>query len=68
MNPMLAIGYVLGTAMFLVGVAILSGLVELRNDVDPTLNTVFGIVILLFGIYRVVVTEAKRKAIARGER
>ncbi len=60
-DPMIMLGYVLGAAMVCIGIAILAGLLALRGDVDPMLNIVFGGVVTLFGLYRVVVTHAKRK-------
>ena len=60
-DPILLIGYVLGSAMGVIGIIVLAGFITLQGDVDPIFNTAFGAMILLFGIYRLVVTEAKRK-------
>lgn len=61
-NPIILAGYVFGTLMFLAGIAVLTGLLQLRNDESsPMLATVFGVVLLLLGIYRLVLTRVKHQ-------
>ncbi len=67
-NPMIMIGYLLGGAMVIVGLLVTLGRLTLRGDVDPMLGTVFGLVILLFGCYRLAVTDMKRRTEARERR
>ena len=67
-NPMIMIGYLLGGAMVIIGLLVTIGQLTLRGDVDPMLGTVFGIVILLFGCYRLAVTDLKRRTEARQRR
>jgi uncharacterized membrane protein HdeD (DUF308 family) len=57
------IGYVLGAVMVIMGVLILSGFFALRweDGGDSTLRTVFGIVLLLYGVYRIVLTTMQRR-------
>lgn len=61
---MQAIGYVLGAVMIIVGALILTGFLELRFG-DPQsgalLRTMFGIVLMLYGIYRISVSEMSRR-------
>jgi hypothetical protein len=61
---MQAIGYLLGAVMIVIGALILFGLVELRYG-DPQsgsmLRTMFGIVLVLYGIYRIAVSETARR-------
>jgi hypothetical protein len=51
------LGYVLGAVMIIVGALILGGYFELRFA-DPNsgrlLRTMFGIVLMLYGVYRIV--------------
>jgi len=67
-NPMIMIGYLLGGAMVVIGLLVTIGQLTLRGDVDPMLGTIFGIVILLFGCYRLAVTDMKRRTEARQRR
>lgn len=60
-NPMIMIGYLLGAAMVIIGLLVTIGQLTLRGEVDPMLGTIFGIVILLFGLYRLAVTDMKRR-------
>ncbi|MGE3801693.1 MAG: hypothetical protein AB7H80_11795 [Candidatus Kapaibacterium sp.] len=60
-NPGIVIGYLLGGALVVAGILILSGLFKLRAAWDPLFATMFGIVTLLFGIYRIVLTDTKRR-------
>ncbi|MCB0710709.1 MAG: hypothetical protein KDD67_00115 [Ignavibacteriae bacterium] len=60
-NPGIVIGYLLGGALVVAGILILTGLFKLRAAWDPLFATMFGIVTLLFGIYRIVLTDTKRR-------
>ncbi|MCE2502853.1 MAG: hypothetical protein J4G05_02165 [Chlorobi bacterium] len=60
-NPNVLIGYLLGGSMVLVGILILTGVFKLRATWDPLFETIFGIVVLLFGVYRIVITDTKRR-------
>ena len=60
-NPNLLIGYLLGGVMALAGILILSGFLKSRTTWDPLFGTIFGLVVLLFGIYRIVITDTKRR-------
>ena len=60
-DPMLVVGYLLGAAMVVTGLLILAGLLRAPEQWDPTLGTIFGVIILLFGIYRLAMTETKRR-------
>ncbi len=47
--------------MIIVGCLLLAGYFQIRGDADEgavMLRTVFGIVLLLYGIYRIVATQA----------
>jgi len=58
------VGYILGVAMLVMGILILSGFFQLKGTEAgeaSLLQTVFGIVLLLYGIYRLVMTEMQRK-------
>lgn len=61
---LLWIGYILGVAMLVMGILILSGFFQLRGTEAgqmSLLQTVFGVVLLLYGIYRLVMTNTQRK-------
>ena len=60
-NPMFLLGYILGAAMAVAGVLVLIGVLRLRNGDDSAFSTMFGAVLLLFGIYRIVVTQTKQR-------
>lgn len=66
-NPVLLLGYIFGTAMAIAGVLILTGFLKLQgsNGDDHAFGTIFGLVLLLLGIYRLAMTEGKRKALLR---
>ena len=66
-NPVLLLGYIFGTAMAIAGVLILTGILQLRpgNGQNDGFGTLFGIVLLLLGIYRLVMTQSRRKALIR---
>ncbi len=65
------IGYVLGGAMVIAGLLVLSGFFILRweqgGEGGSMLRTVFGIVLLLFGIYRIALTTMQRRRKEREE-
>lgn len=69
-NPVLLLGYIFGTAMAIAGVLILTGVLQLRpgNGQNDGFGTLFGIVLLLLGIYRLVMTQSRRKALIRENR
>ncbi|MBK8910954.1 MAG: hypothetical protein IPM61_06460 [Chlorobi bacterium] len=61
---LLWVGYILGVAMLVMGILILSGFFQLRGTEAgqmSLLQTVFGVVLLLYGIYRLVMTNTQRK-------
>jgi hypothetical protein len=64
LGTMLAIGYILGAVMTVLGALVLLGFFELRSA-DPAsgamLRTMFGIVLMLYGIYRIAVSEMTRR-------
>jgi len=56
------IGYILGSAMVIVGVLVMAGFFEFRGgESSSMLRTVFGIVLLLYGIYRLAITQMQRR-------
>ena len=60
-NNVVQIGYILGVLMMVMGALLLGGYFQIRGDADEgavMLRTVFGIVLLLYGIYRIVATQA----------
>ena len=67
-NPMILLGYVLGAAMLIIGLLILLGVFTLRTGEDSTFSTVFGLVLALFGVYRIVVTQSKQRQALRESR
>lgn len=70
MSSMYLIGYVLGGVMLLMGISILGGFFVGNGGVmtDTTVRTVFGVVLILFGLYRIVVTTQARKRAEREQR
>jgi len=67
---LLWVGYILGVAMVVMGILILSGFFQLRGTEAgemPLLQTVFGVVLLLYGLYRLVMTHMQRKRVQREE-
>ena len=61
---LLWVGYILGVAMLVMGILILSGFFQLRGTEAgqmSLLQTVCGVVLLLYGIYRLVMTNTQRK-------
>jgi uncharacterized membrane protein len=55
------IGYILGGAMVVVGTLILLGVIELQAGTVPMLRIMFGLVLLLYGVYRLSTTEMERR-------
>jgi uncharacterized membrane protein YkgB len=57
------IGYILGVAMLVVGVLVLAGLAmqNLGGEGGEMLRTMFGIVLILYGVYRLALTEMQRR-------
>lgn len=58
------IGYVLGVVMFVVGLLVLVGFFEFRGsnaEGGEMLRVIFGIVLMLYGLYRVSITEMQRR-------
>ena len=68
-NPVLLLGYIFGTAMTVAGVLILTGYLKLQgsNGDDHAFGTIFGLVLLLLGIYRLVMTQGKTQSNAPRE-
>ena len=64
---MMAFRYILGAVMVIVGALLLLGLVEPRFNPagGERLRTMFGIVLMLFGGYRIATLEMSRR---RGDR
>lgn len=62
---MLWIGYILGGMMVIMGALILLGFFEFQADTVPMLRIMFGLVLLLYGIYRITVTEMARRRAGR---
>lgn len=60
-NPMTLLGYLLGGAMSVAGLLILFGVLELRAGNNSAFGTLFGVVLLLFGLYRIAVTQGKQR-------
>ena len=63
-TPWMILGFAVGVAMTAFGVVILLGYLHLRVD-DPTngpapLRYVFGAVLVLYGVYRIVITNSAR--------
>ena len=67
-NPMIVVGYILGSIMIVVGILILTGVLQLQRELDPSLTTIFGIVIILYGFYRIAIVDTKRRREERDER
>lgn len=57
------VGYVLGSAMVIVGALVLFGFFEFRfgGESSSMLRTIFGIVLLLYGFYRLSITQMQRR-------
>lgn len=58
------IGYILGMVMFVVGLLVLVGFFEFRGSGDEggeMLRIIFGIVLMLYGLYRLSITEMQRR-------
>lgn len=64
MRPMLIVGYLLGVVMFVVGLLVLLGYFQFRGSQGSSaamVRTIFGIVLLLYGLYRIAVTDTRRR-------
>ncbi len=61
---MRVLGYIVGAAMVVVGFLILTGFFQVRG-MDPQssgmLRTMFGIVLMLYGLYRFTMTDLARR-------
>lgn len=66
-NPMILIGYLLGGAMLIAGLLVLLGVLKLRAAENSAFGTLFGLVLLLFGVYRIAVTQGKQRRELREE-
>ena len=69
MSPTYLIGYVLGGVMLALGIAILGGAFDGRGGMFASTmpRTVFGVVLLLYGIYRILMTNQARRRAMRNE-
>lgn len=68
MRPTLILGYVVGVVALVVGILLLVGYLVPRGMEGSNgvmFRTIAGIVALLYGLYRLVVTESQRKREAR---
>jgi len=67
MSPVFLVGYLLGGLMIGLGTAILTGFFEGGEMMsEPIVRTVFGAVLILYGIYRIVMTnQARRRGLHR---
>lgn len=67
MSPVFLVGYLLGGLMIGLGIAILTGFFEGGGMMaEPIVRTVFGAVLILYGIYRIVMTnQARRRGLHR---
>jgi uncharacterized membrane protein HdeD (DUF308 family) len=66
---MLTVGYIVGFAMLLLGALILFGFFQFRDSLgegSDMLRTMFGIVLMLYGIYRLAMSETARRQKNRG--
>lgn len=58
------VGYVLGVVMLLLGGAVLTGYLRLRTfdgEGADLFRIVFGVVLMLYGAYRIVLTDIQRR-------
>jgi hypothetical protein len=60
------IGYILGPAMILVGVLLVTGYLGFSDEATAEdgrqmLRMVFGVVMVLYGIYRLAITDTERR-------
>lgn len=61
---LLVVGYLLGTAMLIVGVLVMAGFFQFQRGAlgdSSMLRNVFGLVLILYGIYRIAITESQRR-------
>ncbi|MBS1912467.1 MAG: hypothetical protein JST22_10815 [Bacteroidetes bacterium] len=64
MRPAILFGYITGTIMFVVGVLVLMGVFDSRWSLIGSaalIRNVFGVLALLYGIYRIVITDTHRR-------
>jgi phosphate transport system substrate-binding protein len=59
MNPMKILNYAMGAVFLALGVAITAGWLTLRSP-DPKLKIMFGVVLILFGLYKIFMASMKR--------
>ncbi len=70
MRPKYVLGYLLGIMMLVVGSLILTGALQLRwgqGEEGSPLRVTFGIVLVLYGIYRFMLTEMQRRREGRAQ-
>lgn len=65
---MYQLGFILGAVMIVMGVLLVSGSLGFSGGPSPTLRVVFGVVVVLFGIYRIAITAAERQRRRRAAR
>ncbi len=65
---MYKLGFLFGGLMVVVGVLMLGGWLGFSGGPSPLLRTVFGVVVLLYGIYRIVITDSERRRRERESR
>jgi hypothetical protein len=56
----LILGYAVSCVTFLCGVAVVAGLVPMTR-ISPNIRLTFGIVLILWGMYRFVMTQLQRR-------
>lgn len=64
MRPAILFGYITGMIMSVVGVLVLIGVFDSRWSVigsTAVVRNVFGTLALLYGIYRIVITDTHRR-------
>jgi len=64
MRPIYLVGYILGTVMLIMGSLVIAGFFDFQRgsmDESPMLRTIFGLVLILYGIYRLAITETQRR-------
>jgi uncharacterized membrane protein HdeD (DUF308 family) len=58
------VGYILGAVMLVMGVLVIAGFFQFRGGAmgeSSMLRNVFGLVLILYGIYRIAITESQRR-------
>ncbi len=64
MRPIYLVGYILGIVMLIMGVLVISGVFDFQRgsmEESPMLRTIFGLVLILYGIYRLAITQTQRR-------